>query len=220
MQALGRIHAPDERDARFLLSRPREASAIETRYWITGKGTPNDQGSTSQCVAYAWNHWLSASPVRNQQVSHQELYDECQKNDEWPGEDYDGTSVRAGAAALKRRGLISEYRWAFDLETALAHLFAVGPLVVGTDWYMGMFQADKNGFISPGETEVVGGHGWFILGGSRIKKCPDGSVGAARMLNSWGPGWEDKGRAWISFKDLNRLIQADGEICAAIEVRR
>ena len=32
------------------------------------------------------------------------LYHEAQKVDEWPGEDYDGTSVRAGLDILRKRG--------------------------------------------------------------------------------------------------------------------
>ena len=207
---LGRIAAPDARDRKFMLQRPAEAAGIEHRYWIT-RGAAYDQGSTSQCVAYSWVRWLTTNPIVNNPLPFAELYNECQRNDEWDGEDYDGTSVRAGAKALRSRGLVSEYRWAFDGETVVAHVLAREPVVLGTDWYWGMFDTDSKGFIHP-EGSVVGGHAYTVIGASRTKK-------AVRIINSWGPGWGQKGRAWLSFEHLDKLIKASGEACVAIETR-
>mgnify|MGYP006891290300 CR=1 FL=1 len=67
------------------------------------------------------------------------LYNEAQKIDQWPGEDYDGTSVRAGAAVLKSKGYISGYNWAWDVETVVNALLTLGPVVVGTWWTYDMF---------------------------------------------------------------------------------
>jgi C1A family cysteine protease len=39
------------------------------------------------------------------------------------------------------------------------------------------------------------------------------------MVNSWGPGWGQNGRAWITFKDLDRLIKAEGEAAVAMEMK-
>jgi hypothetical protein len=207
---MGRLAAPDPRDRKFLLQRPVEAVQIEQRYWIT-RGH-YDQGDTSQCVAYSWVRWLTTSPVVNRPLPFQELYDQCQRIDEWPGEDYDGTSVRAGAKVLKQRGLVSEYRWAFDVETVIDHVLAKGPVVLGTDWTHGMMWPDKTGFIKP-IGQVIGGHAYTVIGATRRKQ-------AARIINSWGRDWGENGRAWIAFEDLDKLVKAQGEACVAMELKK
>jgi hypothetical protein len=213
---LGRLAAPDDRDRQFMLSRPREAAQIERRYWITDSPA-YDQGATSMCCSYAWQRWLTTSPVINEPFPFGEFYVECQRVDEWPGEDYNGTSVRAGAKLIKDRGLATEYRWCWDIEIALAHLLAVGPLVLGTDWYDGMAKPDGAGYIWPAGS-VTGGHAYVAIGASRVRNNPDGTVGAVRIINSWGQ-WGARGRAWVTLAALDSLIRAQGECCAAIEVR-
>lgn len=215
---LGRRHAPDERDRQFMLARPAEAAGVEKRYWIT-TGAAYDQGRTSQCVSYAWQRFLTTNPIKNKPLPFAEFYAECQRNDEWPGEDYDGTSVRAGAKIMRARGLVGEYRWCWDVETALAHLLAVGPLVLGTEWTTSMFSPDKHGHIRP-DGQVVGGHAYVATGANRARRNPDGTVGAVRIVNSWGPDWGTRGRAWISLEHMDRLIRARGECCAAMELRQ
>lgn len=221
-RGLGRLHAPDERDRKFLLARPSaEAAKITNRTWYTTNVF--DQGETSHCVAYSSIGWLMASPVRNTKglPTFKELYDECQKNDEWPGEEpsYQGTSVRAAMKVLKNRGYVSEYRWAFSAATVVDHLLTTSPLVVGTTWYGSMFDPDKNGFVHVG-SEPVGGHAYLLIGANRDKLCPDGSRGAIRAINSWGRSFGQSGRFWISFTDFDRLMQEDGEAATATEVIR
>jgi C1A family cysteine protease len=40
------------------------------------------------------------------------------------------------------------------------------------------------------------------------------------MQNSWGKGWGQKGRAWITFNDLEALIEDYGEACVATEIKK
>jgi hypothetical protein len=197
---------------------PKLTTARLWRFW-TG-GPVLDQGATPQCVGYAGWGWLRGGPVINKDLpfTPSDLYHWAQERDEWPGEDYEGTSTLGLMKALKDKGYISEYRWALDAETLVAWVLENGPVVVGTNWYMDMFTPDRWGFISPAG-ENVGGHEWRIVGASRTRQCPDGTTGAVRMINSWGTGWGQNGRAWVSITDLDRLIKEDGEAVTAPELK-
>jgi hypothetical protein len=175
-------------------------------------GEPLNQGSTPTCVGHAAVHFLRCGPVYNR-VGHDPyiLYAEAQVEDEWPGEDYEGTSVRAVAKVLKRRGLIAEYKWAFDVDTIMVHLLTRGPLMLGTNWYHAMFWPDDKGFIAPGTSQNAGGHAYLLIGGNQ-------KLEKVQILNSWHP-WGRKSRAFMRLTDLDRLIREDGEACVAFETR-
>jgi hypothetical protein len=232
---LGRRQMTDVRDHGFALGIPVRLPDINSKTWTPGPSSPWDQGFTSQCVAYSTNQYLAASPYRNAVPPKQagvtreswlnHFYKECQKIDEWPGENYDGTSVRAAMKLLLQWGYITEYRWAFDVPTVLNYVLTTGPMVVGTDWTVPMFDpmTDKKykSFIqvSPGGTyDVAGGHAYTLIGANRTKVCPDGTKGAFRILNSWGKSWGETGRAWISFREFGILLANQGEAAVAKEI--
>jgi hypothetical protein len=173
---------------------------------------PLDQGELPQCVAYGGNHLLRAMPVVNRYVPTQALYDECQDADEWPGNNYDGTSVAALMKVLKRRGLIGSYKWAKDVDTLVSHLLADdgGPVAIGVNWYRSMFFPDERDFIEIGGPND-GGHFVVLLGGNTFEEKVQG-------INTWGLKWGNKGRFWMRFPTLRRLIEEDGEIACAQEV--
>lgn len=215
-RGLGRLFSPDERDLQHPIPRRNLQQAPVRKTWTAGAVL--DQGNTPQCVGYAGWGWLACSPIKNKPpFTPTQLYKEAQKDDEWPGDDYDGSSTRGLYKALQRLGFVSGYQWAFDAETLIGHVLTVGPVNVGTDWYSGMTQPDKLGFINP-RGQNQGGHEWLIVGADREKHASDGTIGAARMLNSWGASWGNLGRAWISFAALDRLIKDRGEACTAKEV--
>lgn len=217
MIALGRRVSKDERDHNYLLPRRRaEAKPITSRSWRTPPAF--DQGSTSQCVAYSGVRWLVTSPIINKPIDFEWLYQQCRINDEWPGEDYDGTSVRALFKVFKDMGLVGEYRWGFDAETVVNHVLTTGPVVMGTLWSAAMSNADKYGY-SHADGNMDEGHAWCVVGANRARKNPDKTEGAIRYVNSWGTGWSQKGRAWVTFRDLEELIKADGEAAVGEEIK-
>lgn len=220
---LGRLPSVDFRDRQFLMSAP-PASQIDRRYmhWITAKAL--DQYDTPHCVAYAGHQYLISSPVKNLPfTTTQELYRECQIKDEWEGENYDGTSVRALFKVLKEKGYVSEYRWAFDVDTVVRHVLTKGPVILGTNWDWDMFEPftfgkDEAVFIQRGGG-VAGGHAYLMKGVNLDRPCICGEKGAARIMNSWGQVWGDGGKVWMCLKDLNSLIAEWGEACTSDEIK-
>jgi hypothetical protein len=217
-KGFGRLPAIDFRDRGYMLERPTKAPTRTSRYWRVGQVL--DQGDTPQCVAFAGEGFLMDAPVKNKPwKTPQDLYNECQKVDEWKDQPHEGTSVRALFKVLQAKGFVSVYNWATDVDTAIAFVLEHGPVVFGTDWYSGMSVPDSHGFIHVAGS-IAGGHGYDIIGGSLKKKCPDGSLGAFRMQNSWGTDWgREKGRAWISFPDAAKLIAAWGEVATSNEIK-
>lgn len=212
---LGRLVQKDERNRNYAL--PKLAPTRRSRFWHAGQVL--DQGDTPQCVGYAGWGWLAAGPTTNRpSFTPTDLYRWAQELDEWPGTNYDGTSTLGLMKALKQKGYVGEYRWAFDAATVVAWVLEQSPIVVGTSWFMDMFTPDRMGFLEP-TGEDVGGHEWLIIGADLDERCPDGGQGAVRMVNSWGRGWADHGRAWVSIKDLDFLIKHDGEAVTPLEIK-
>ena len=219
--SLGRVYIEDKRDLNYLIkNNQRTLQQISTppkvltqRYW-DANGWWGDQGNTPQCVGYSWSHWLEDGPVQQSGIppiiKPFDIYKNAQKLDEWYGENYDGTSVRGAVKYLKNIGKVNSYYWAFDVQTLSETILKLGPVVVGTNWYNGMFYPNKNGLIKI-SGQMVGGHAYLING-------VDTKTKQFRIKNSWGKSWGKGGHAFISFNDMSRLIKENGEICLAIEL--
>lgn len=222
---LGRLASIDPRDRRFALS-PARSKRIH-RYWmgpmIREGGRPKkeeiyDQGATSACVSYAWNRFLTTHRVINKPpMSFWDFYKRCQREfDEWDGDFYEGTSVRAGAKLLQHLGYIDSYRWLFTVDDIINCILDVGPIVAGTDFTEGMANPDASGFLSP-TGRNLGGHA-FILHGANVKK------NYVIMTNSWGESWNEGGKGFIHFDVLEQLLQGisgyPGDFVTAVEVKK
>ncbi len=218
-QQLGRVYIEDKRDLKFLMKPPPLQAILPVRkYWTIGPIL--DQGQTSQCVAYSAEQLLRSGPVKNLYYkTPAELYAECQLTDEWPGEDYNGTSVRSAMQILRAAGYFSAYNWAFDAETVVRYVLSTGPVILGTNWYFDMFNPDSTGFVTP-TGSLAGGHAYMVHGVSRAKVCPDGTTGAVLCTNSWSRYWGLDGKFWMSFLTLARLLAEQGEAVTATEINR
>lgn len=217
LKRLGRISVKDERDKKFLMKAVVPQQSQRTyRYWWDG-GWWGNQGNSPQCVAYAWIHWLEDGGVTQKSapapILHPPgLYEACQRNDEWVGENYDGTSVRAGAKVLKQEGFIAEYRWTWDVETLANAVLEKGPVVVGSTWYSDMFYPNSKGLITATGSDL-GGHAYVINGVNKKMEL-------FRIKNSWGREWGKNGHAYIYFQDMQRLLDENGEAALAVEIEK
>lgn len=207
---LGRLVAPDARDRAYSLRSLIPAVAPATGRRVRRIGRILDQGDTPACVAFAWRAFLNAYPIHElhgDPPAPSDLYAAAQAIDGWPLP-HDGTSVRAGAKALKDEGSIVTYHWAFTMDDVIRFLLAGGPLVFGVDWFASMFQPDADGRVHIGG-QVAGGHAFLIYG-------VDTAKGLLYAQNSWGVHWGLSGRFTLSIDDAEQLLNRDGEAVTAI----
>lgn len=179
----------------------------------TWRGGPvTDQGREGACVGHAWTGELTARPsvIQVPQPDNYafQLYKRAQQIDEWPGENYDGTSVLAAAKELTARGFLKEYRWAFGVNDLALAVGYKGPAVIGIPWYDGMYRASGGKVTVSGR--IVGGHA-LLVRGVNVKRRE------FLWRNSWGPSYGINGDARISFDDMDRLLHEGGEVCVPVK---
>jgi hypothetical protein len=231
---LGRIPQFDPRNRAFDVSRRLTApqiAALRGRTWYMPpalvKKKLNQNGS--QCTGESAIYDLMLSPVPLKRPDGQlftdedgyAVYDEARRQDEWPGEDYEGSSVLGAAKALVVLGYIGEYSWAFDIDTYLAAVSHIGPVVNGTEWTNTMFEPHPSGLIIPSDArDVAGGHAYvtrsiyvnedykrYILGKGEPNRK---GVPLLRGPNSWGNDWARDGDWLMWSDDMERLQRGLG----------
>lgn len=220
----------DERSRAFAAVLPTDTRPFRSYTWRCD--VYNDQGREGACVGFAWSHELSARPkkiLKDAAFAHQ-IYKRAQQIDQWPGENYSGTSVLAGVKAVQEivnkydKPLIQQYRWAFGIQDVLRVISYMGPVVLGIDWYYNMYTPDANHFISA-SGEKVGGHAIMAKGLKVVKLNKDLPAtydnldldkSYVKLHNSWGVDYGDGGTAFITVRDLAKLLEDGGEACVPV----
>ena len=216
LYTLGRLHVPDDRDNNFSMALRgaalRSEARFEGRSWAHWHhGDILDQGNDPHCVAFSWKQFLQTAPMcQGRNLRENFIYELCQQRDQWPGESYDGTSVRAGAKVLHRLGFIEAYLWAHTVDEMENWLKTQGPIVLGTIWYSDMFSPKGATAKVTATGSIAGGHAYLCIGCSSKKRV-------FRCVNSWGEGWGNDGRFEIPYKDMSVLLNKQGEACLPTE---
>ena len=161
-------------------------------------------------------------------------YKNAQRRDEWPGEQYDGTSVLATMKEGKARGLFGAYGWHFRVEQ-LAHGLVdsedPGPAVAGVEWRDGSYSTDRHGVLRPAG-QVVGGHALCVLGFvpdteprdselarqldqlellDAVRAVLEDEPAAFIVQNSWGPTYGRNGLAVVPLSVMREWFERGGE---------
>jgi len=225
MEGMGRLWSEDPNDAKYRppqkLVRQAEAAPRAYRYHIAGPRW--DQGNTPHCVEYSTRHLMEANPARNNSrgIPRGEIYNWCQAHDEWAGVAYDGTSVRAAMKYLLEHGFIERYEWAETVEQVHAHLIGRGVALFGTTWTSNMSYVDDYN-VARATGANWGGHAYMVRGGNLNKLDPVTRIrGMGKIRNSWDEwGNEGTGEAWITYADIQKLINDYGEAALPVEVKK
>ncbi len=223
-KGLGRLYAPDSRDANHPMTAvlPDVPKVPRVRAWLH-KGIL-DQGDTGTCVYHAWYSLRMGSPHRHPadpRYTPFDMYREGVLLDEWTQNDREatlpneelqfGSSVRAGAKVAFRLGWVhGGYVWADTVDTAARHVALRGPVVMGTPWRQAMGRPTPEGFVTY-TGPIRGGHA-YVWDGVDFRR------GVARFRNSWGIGWGVKGRFYMALEEVARMFAEDSEACAPVEV--
>lgn len=221
VRVFDRIARFDERSRQYpIRALISKRPARKDKRWAIGPIL--DQGSEGACVGFGWAAEALAAPVpvdlqrlrfaapREPNGFARQLYLQSKIMDEYDGENYDGSSVLGGAKAMQSYGLLREYRWAFGLDDVVDAVLAKGPVVLGINWYEGMYEA-PGGVLRP-TGPVVGGHCITIVGYRHQSELLAGGDGVL-LQNSWGSRWGVNGLALLALGDLEKLLAANGEAC-------
>lgn len=208
---LGRHVGHDSRSLNYLV--PETTQTFTPVKWPLA-GTVLDQGQLGACTGFATATCLLHEPYRTtvpvgtvlDNAEGITLYSAATRLDSYPG-NYPptdtGSDGLSAAKAAKKLGLISGYLH-ITTPAALASALALGPVIVGTDWYESMFQPDGNGNIVVNKASgVAGGHEYTL-----DEITDDNRFG---FTNSWGEGWGVGGRFYMSQGSFLALLQAKGD---------
>jgi hypothetical protein len=141
------------------------------------------------------------------------FYRTATRLDEWTDEAWEpddtGSSVLAGAKALKADGYIDRYEWAIDVNGFIAALQRQ-PVMLGTLWTDGMMDPDSSGLIRP-TGDLAGGHAYMAYGLNL-------HTGKVKFRNHWTADWGVNGDFYMLLDDVEWLIAQQGEVLVPVPV--
>lgn len=174
-----------------------------------------DQGDVGSCTGNAGIGALATNPLHItmsleskyslDQTGAVRLYSDAQSLDGkgvYPPNDF-GSYGLSIAKVLKSAKIISNYQHTFSLDDALKAL-TVYPILVGMNWYTGMFTPDTDGRVHL-KGSLAGGHEVMAREIDAVNK-------RVWFDNSWGIDWGKKGRFYLTFADFQTILKRRGDV--------
>jgi hypothetical protein len=195
-----------------------------------------DQGSEGACTGFALAaviNLLNAQRGSSFQASPRMLYEMAQKHDEWPGEDYEGSSCRGAIRGWRNMGVCSAGDWAYEEdqpgELTIARAMAARDNPLGAYYRLRPNVVDYHAALNEVGALYVSARvhaGWFEPKPSKgqglalIEPTPEPAGGHAFAIvgyneigfivqNSWGTAWGAHGFAIWTYADWQANV-SDG----------
>ena len=187
-----------------------------------------DQGREGACTGFGLAtvvHYLLRTRRRvpdAKAISPFMLYDMARRYDEWPGENYEGSSCRGAMKGWHKHGVCEQWLWPASGDYALsekrsndaarrplgayfrvnhrdlvamhAAITEVGVLYVSSSVHSGWKHVGKDGMVSLAD-DNIGGHSFAIVAYDEQ---------GFWLQNSWGATWGRQGFAHVSYEDWLR----------------
>ena len=211
---------PDSRD--FIYEPPLKQ--VTNDHFFSEKLTILNQGSEGSCTGHALAaaiNYLNQKRDVNFTASRRMLYEMARKNDEWPGEEYEGSSIRGAIKGWRNMGVCSEELWSYkvkkpgflSIEAAkearnhtvgayyrlapkISHFHSAlneaGIIVASAKVHSGWQTLDSEVIEYSEDSKSIGGHAFAIVGYD---------ARGFWVQNSWGKKWGDGGLALWTYED-------------------
>lgn len=219
-----RRDTPDIRDRMY------EPALIQLKPEIDNRGGTGilDQGREGACTGFGLAAVINLLNVKKRDLqfkaSPRMLYEMAKKHDEWPGEDYAGSSCRGAIRGWKNMGVCSEEDWRYSVdepgELTVARAKAARSCTVGAYYRLRPEINDYHAALNEVGAIYVSADvhcGWFapksannrlavilpsstIEGGHAFAIVGYNSNGFI-IQNSWGPAWGTRGCAVWRYED-------------------
>lgn len=197
------------------------------KYAPANKGPVLNQGKEGACTGFGlaavanYLLWKRQIVPDGNRVSPRMLYEMARRYDEWPGENYAGSSARGAMKGWHKHGVCGDQVWPYEVSSAgtltrtraddaatrpmgayfrVNHenlismhsaLTEVGILYATAKVHEGWGSVGKDGVI-PFTDRMLGGHAFAIVGYDE---------NGFWIQNSWGPEWGRQGFGQISYDD-------------------
>lgn len=203
-----------------IVDRPGRTRLWTRKAWL-------DQGREGACTGFGLAHCISSTPRSTEMTNEMghEFYIRARIDDEYPGENYEGSSVLGAMRAGQHYGYVREFWWATTLREMVVGLTNYGSFEAGLNWHTNQFYPDADGFITP-DGNVEGGHALEVRGqhlfwlpkGTRLdRRGPDWwsfvdqTQSYFTMSQSWGRDHGLNGDVRMRFIHMEQLRQEQGE---------
>lgn len=203
-----------------------EVEKIDLGKLIGSIGDTGPEGTTvGFAVAYALQAAIEARTGDSVVLSPRSIYSIAKKYDEWPGEDYEGTSVLGALDGLKEVGAYLESGWPYSMKknpkkgTKPAYKISGYTKLEGIEQVLNALREGKAVIATiavSDDFDKTDAKGRVVIklplrqiGAKAICVVGyDGESAEFKFANDWGTGWGDNGFGLIRDTDLAKILQS------------